>query len=93
MTKSKQKYYTVWKGHKIGVFDSWSACQRQVKNFHGAQYKSFESKSLAEAAFNAAYKDFIAQNKQTSLNTALKVSKKHGQPNLKQTTYHTVDFM
>ena len=83
MTKSKQKYYTVWKGHKIGVFDSWSDCQLQIKNFHGAQYKSFESKSLAEAAFNSAYEDFITQNKQTRLNPPIKALKKHGQPTLK----------
>tara|TARA_Y200000002_G_scaffold280403_1_gene234536 strand:- start:679 stop:1320 length:642 start_codon:yes stop_codon:yes gene_type:complete len=83
MTKSKQKYYTVWKGHQTGVFESWIDCKLQIKNFQGAQYKSFESKALAEAAFNGVYEDFIVQNKKTTSTLSLKALKKVGQPTLK----------
>ncbi|MFO3797194.1 MAG: viroplasmin family protein, partial [Anaerolineales bacterium] len=47
------KYYVVWKGRQTGVFDSWEACQAQVKGFPGAQFKAFPSRALAEAAFRS----------------------------------------
>ncbi|MEC8830182.1 MAG: RNase H1/viroplasmin domain-containing protein, partial [Bacteroidota bacterium] len=37
MSKKKKKYYAVWKGRESGVFESWSECQLQTKNFLGAQ--------------------------------------------------------
>jgi ribonuclease HI len=63
MPKTKQKYYTVWKGHKTGVFETWSECQLQIKNFQGAQYKSFATKAIAVKAFEGLYKDYIVKNK------------------------------
>lgn len=63
MPKTKQKYYTVWKGHKTGVFETWSECQLQIKNFQGAQYKSFATKAIAVKAFEGLYEDFILKNK------------------------------
>ena len=41
------KLYAVRKGFKPGVYRSWKECERQVKGFSGAVYKSF--KTLAEA--------------------------------------------
>lgn len=63
MPKAKQKYYTVWKGHKTGVFETWPECQLQIKNFQGAQYKSFATKATAVKAFEGLYEDFIEKNK------------------------------
>ena len=63
MPKAKQKYYTVWKGHKTGVFEKWSECQLQIKNFQGAQYKSFATKATAVKAFEGLYEDYIEKNK------------------------------
>lgn len=63
MPKTKQKYYTVWKGHKTGVFETWSECLLQIKNFQGAQYKSFATKAIAVKAFEVLYEDFIEKNK------------------------------
>lgn len=48
-----RKYYVVWKGRKVGVFDSWEVCEAQVKGFPGAQFKAFPSRALAEAAFRS----------------------------------------
>lgn len=44
------KFYTVRKGRKPGVYDSWAECEAQVKGFKGAEFKSFASKSFAEHA-------------------------------------------
>ena len=54
----KQKYYVVWKGRKPGIFTSWAECEKQVKGFAAAQYKSFESFKEAEAAYQSEYKAF-----------------------------------
>jgi ribonuclease HI len=82
MAKSKQKYYTVWKGHKTGVFESWNACQRQIKNYQGAQYKSFETKAMAEKAFLGLYADYIDKIKKSKAVISSKNIKSIGQPNL-----------
>lgn len=47
----KQKYYVVWQGVNPGVYGSWAQCQAQIKGYPGAQYKSFNTKAEAEAAF------------------------------------------
>lgn len=51
----KQKYYVVWKGRKSGIFTSWAECEKQVKGFAAAQYKSFDSLKEAEAAYRSTY--------------------------------------
>ncbi|NGP45388.1 ribonuclease H [Bacillaceae bacterium SIJ1] len=48
---AKQKYYTVWRGRSPGVYATWSECEKQVKGFQGARFKSFPSKDSAEKAF------------------------------------------
>jgi ribonuclease HI len=52
---SKKKYYVVWQGQEPGIYDSWAACQQQIKGYPGAKYKSFKTKDAAEAAFFAGY--------------------------------------
>jgi ribonuclease HI len=48
---AKKKYYVVWKGRKPGIFTSWAECEKQVKGFTGARFKSFPTIEEAEAAF------------------------------------------
>jgi len=43
------KYYAVKKGHQIGVFDNWSACQKATKGFSNPEFRSFATKKEAEA--------------------------------------------
>ena len=50
MSKKNKKYYTVWKGHHTGVFESWDDCKAQIKDFQGAQYKSFSTFDAAKKA-------------------------------------------
>ena len=77
----QQKYYTVWKGHNIGVYESWVDCQLQIKNFQGAQYKSFSTKPLAQKAFEGHYEDYIGKNKKVIDSMSVAELKKIGQPN------------
>ncbi len=61
---SKKKYYVVWQGVNTGVFDSWTACQEQIKGYPGAKYKSFKSEKEARQAFALGYDTFV--KKQTA---------------------------
>ncbi|SDY15946.1 ribonuclease H1 domain-containing protein [Lachnobacterium bovis] len=36
-----KKFYAVRKGYKTGVFNTWAECEKAVKGFKGAMYKSF----------------------------------------------------
>jgi len=81
MSKKKKKYYTVWKGHKTGVFDSWNDCKAQIKDYQGAQYKSFPTFDAAKKALNSNYFDFIGKNKSFKSELTPEQLKKIGQPN------------
>jgi ribonuclease HI len=81
MSKKKKKYYTVWKGHKTGVFETWDDCKAQIKDFEGAQYKSFATFDAAKKALKGNYKDFISKNKKFTSELSLEQLKKIGQPN------------
>jgi ribonuclease HI len=55
---TRQKFYVVWKGRTPGIFTSWAECEQQVKGFVGAEFKAFESRQEAEAAFQSKYEAF-----------------------------------
>jgi ribonuclease HI len=77
----KQKYYVVWFGNPVGIFDSWKECQRSIKDVKGAQYKSFLTFEEAKKAFRKEYKDYIGINtkkKKLSNEELIKI----GEPNL-----------
>lgn len=57
----KTKYYVVWKGRKVGIFDSWAECSEQVSGYAGAKYKSFPTETAAEQAFGADSRDYIGR--------------------------------
>lgn len=80
MSKKKKKYYTVWKGHHPGVFESWDDCKAQIKDFQGAQYKSFETFDAAKKALKGNYKDYITKGKFKSELSDVQL-KKIGEPN------------
>lgn len=61
MSKNKKKYYTVWKGHHTGVFETWDDCKAQIKDFQGAQYKSFATFEAAKKALKGNYKDYVGK--------------------------------
>lgn len=81
MSKKKKKYYTVWKGHKTGVFEKWDDCKAQIKNYDGAQYKSFGTFEAAKKALKGNYFDYIGKNKLFSNQLTEAELKKIGKPN------------
>ncbi len=46
----KQKFYTVWKGVKPGVYSNWDECKKNIQGYEGAIYKSFETLAMAQEA-------------------------------------------
>lgn len=80
MAKSKKKFYTVWRGHHTGVFESWDDCKAQITNFKGAVYKSFKSFEEAKKAFKGDYRDFVGTSKKSSLSA--EQLERIGEPNL-----------
>ena len=62
----KSKFYVVWEGNETGIFDSWKVCQRHIKGYAGAKYKSFDSKNAAEQAYAGSYFDAIKSKKKST---------------------------
>ncbi|WP_341215288.1 ribonuclease H family protein [uncultured Wocania sp.] len=81
MSKKKKKYYTVWKGHKTGVFESWDDCKAQIKDYQGAVYKSFLTFDAAKKALKSNYKDYIGKTSKFKSELSEVQLKKIGQPN------------
>lgn len=52
-------YYVVWLGNKNGIYDNWTACEKQIKGFKGAIYKKFLTFHEAHQAFSQHPKDFV----------------------------------
>lgn len=46
------KWYAVKRGRKVGLFDSWKKCKKQVWGYKGAMYKSFLLKADAKKYLN-----------------------------------------
>ena len=67
---AKQKYYTVWAGHKPGIYTVWAEAEKQVRGFANAKYKSFPTELLAEQAFKQG----------VTSGTRNKAPTKHAQP-------------
>ena len=44
MAKQKAKFYVVWQGREPGIYDSWAACEAQVKGV-AAKYKGFATRA------------------------------------------------
>ncbi len=81
MAKPRKKYYTVWKGKRTGVFETWDDCKSQISNFEGAQYKSFPTFESAKIALKGNYKDYIGNTKTFSSGLSESQLKQIGQPN------------
>ena len=61
MAKQKAKFYVVWQGREPGIYDSWAACEAQVKGV-AAKYKGFATRAEAEAALAANPEEYISRN-------------------------------
>ncbi len=81
---AKKKFYVVWHGRKTGVFETWDDCTKQIHGFHGAVFKAFPSRELAEEAFKASSKEFIGKDKKVEVHKELTPEEELliGDPNL-----------
>ncbi|GGE33829.1 ribonuclease H1 domain-containing protein [Psychroflexus planctonicus] len=52
---AKQKFYVVWEGFELGIYNSWEECKKYIANYPNAKYKSFKSLTEAKDAFNMGY--------------------------------------
>lgn len=43
-----KKYYAVKNGRETGIFEDWTSCEKQIKGFPNAAFKSFKTRSEAE---------------------------------------------
>ena len=81
MAKKKSKYYVVWKGHRAGIFESWDDCKAQIKDYKGAQYKSFTSFDAAKKALKEGPKDYMGKSKTFKSELSDDQLRKIGEPN------------
>ncbi len=63
----KKKFYVVWEGRETGVFESWEECEKQVKGFHGAKYKSFDNLHSAKTAFLNSPEKYFSKTHKTPI--------------------------
>ena len=78
MAQKKNKCYVVWQGKRVGIFDSWEACEQQVKGVIGAKFKSFATRQEAEKAFKQPWEMHYAiatTPKKKPLNSDTSISK------------------
>jgi ribonuclease HI len=61
-----KKYYSVKKGFKVGIYDNWNDCKKQVTGFKGAVYKSFPTLEEAQKFLGEGGYDNINTNINTN---------------------------
>lgn len=66
MAKNKPKFYVVWEGAQPGIYTSWNECEKQIKGFPEAKFKSFGTVQEANDAFLQPWYKFIGKNAEKS---------------------------
>lgn len=72
---AKSKFYVIWEGHEIGIFNSWNDCKKQIHNYPNAKYKSFETIAMAQKAFSSSYWDFAGKKVEETILTPEELEK------------------
>ncbi len=80
----KEKFYTVWKGKRPGIYMNWDDCKAAIEGYKGAQYKSFSTFDTAKKAYNGNYEDYKGKRKGTAALSPSEILK-YGTPN-----YHSI---
>lgn len=76
----KEKFYTVWKGSRPGIYTSWKDCKAAITNYKGAQYKAFPTFEAAKKAYNGNYDDYKGKKIASSALSKEQIDK-IGEPN------------
>ena len=79
MAKGKANFYVVWQGRETGVFESWAACEKQVKGV-AAQYKGFATREEAEKALAEGAEKHIKPRTEAAIQSTNAVSVKDLHP-------------
>lgn len=77
----KQKFYTVWKGKRPGVYGTWEDCKAAISGYKGAEYKSFSTFEAAKRAYNGSYEEYRGRKKKESPSLTQEQLLKIGKPN------------
>lgn len=67
--RNNKKFYVVWEGRRTGIFDNWAEAEQQVTGYPKPKFKSFRSRSEAEAAFKDNYWKYVGKNTTTPKKT------------------------
>ncbi|MDR0987840.1 MAG: ribonuclease H family protein [Prevotellaceae bacterium] len=59
--QKQQRYYVVWVGVTPGIYETWTACQLQIKGYAGARFKSFATRPEAEEAFASRPERYLSR--------------------------------
>jgi ribonuclease HI len=59
---AKKRFYVIWRGKETGVFDSWDECEKHIRGFAGAEYKSFPTRELAEKAYQGNSTNYLGKD-------------------------------
>jgi len=89
---AKGKYYVVWVGKKTGIFTSWPECQAQVSGVQDAKFKSFETKQLAEKAFQDGWRSHWGTGSGKAAASSTKTGSSVKQPVLLQEETASIDY-
>lgn len=68
MGKKANLYYVVWVGRNPGLYDSWDACEQQVKGV-AARYKGFPTREEAEKALRGSWEDYYKTSSASKVET------------------------
>ena len=79
MAKTKANFYVVWQGRETGVFESWAACEQQVKGV-AAKYKGFATRAEAEKALAEGAEKYITPRSTTKKQESTSLSLKDLSP-------------
>ena len=89
---NKKKFYAVKNGNSIGVFETWTECQKSINGYSNAEYKSFTSYEEAKAYIDG--KDIYMEMIETDINNGYVVAYTDGSYNdeIKKYSYGVVIF-
>lgn len=68
----QKKFYVIWVGHQTGIVDNWAECQRRIKGYPAARFKSYKTLEEAQKAFETPWSDIIStssKKKNTKVST------------------------
>ncbi|XP_077226225.1 uncharacterized protein LOC143859392 [Tasmannia lanceolata] len=92
MLMVKNKFYVVFKGRQVGVYDSWQHCHVQVNGFSGACFRSYRSREEAEADFNAFFHGISGRTKNIKEDTNIHADSQASTSSKDQLQWRNITF-